>query len=257
MTEYAPNAVLTARKDLNDELAIFTVRPDGWVLPAYESGQYGELALPALAEPGAKLERRSYSIASPAGAPELEFYIVRVNGGYLTPALWALKPGDKLWLGQKIKGKFTLGEVHEKKDLIMVATGTGLAPFLSMLRTFRGSPPWRKVVLIHGSRYERDLGYREELEHFQREHPWFAYLPSLTREPEGSSWKGARGRVQELFKSGLVEEALKEPFSLEHSHFLLCGNPQMIDEVEALLLERGFHPHKKKTPGNVHVERYW
>ena len=257
MTEYLPNAVLTSRKDLNDELAVFSVRPEGWELPEYEAGQYGELALPSLAVPGAKLERRSYSIASPARAPELEFYIVRVNEGYLTPSLWSLQPGDKLWLGPKIKGKFVLSECHQQKDLIMVATGTGLAPFLSMLRTFRETPPWRNVVLIHGSRFSRDLGYKDELEQFQKDHPWFSYLPSLTREPEGSGWTGERGRVQELFRSGAVEKALKEPFSLEYSHFLLCGNPQMIDDVEALLLERGFHPHKKKVPGNVHVERYW
>lgn len=271
MADYTPNATLTFREDINPELAIIRVKPDQ-PLPAFEPGQYAELALEALGpapqegKPG-KIERRSYSIAS---APqvgetteELEFYIVRVEGGYFTPGLWNIPVGGRLWCGPKIKGKFTLEEVPASKDLVMVATGTGLAPFVSMLRAHRESPPWRSVVLVHGARYLQDLGYREYFEALEKEVPWFHYLPALTREPQDSKWTGLRGRVQTLFTAqspnaySVVEAALNKPLNPEDVHILLCGNPQMITDIEVLLAEKGLRPHKKKDPGNVHVERYW
>lgn len=260
MAQYEHNASLVARVDLSDELAIFRIRPDVTPLPEFVPGQYAELAvIPDAAPEGAKLIRRSYSIASPpSSTDELELYIVRVQGGEVTPLLWNIPVGGRLWLGPKIKGKFTLEEVPSGKDLVMVSTGTGLAPFLSMLRQHAENPPWRTLVLVHGARYQCDLGYREELTAAAARYPWFHYLPALTREPEGTDWRGLRGRVQTLFRSdGAVERALGEPLSAEMSHILLCGNPQMIDDIQLLLGERGLHPHKKKTPGNVHVERYW
>lgn len=260
MAQYENNASLVARVDLSDELAIFRIRPDVAPLPEFVPGQYAELAvIPQTAPEGAKLVRRSYSIASPPSiTDELELYIVRVEGGEVTPLLWEIPVGGRLWLGPKIKGKFTLEEVPPGKDLVMVSTGTGLAPFLSMLREHAANPPWRNLVLVHGARYQCDLGYREELTAAAAKHQWFHYLPALTREPEHSGWTGLRGRVQTLFNSGgEVERALGAPLSAEMTHILLCGNPQMIDDIQLLLGERGLHLHKKKNPGNVHVERYW
>jgi ferredoxin--NADP+ reductase len=258
MIQYETNAIVTYREDLNDELAVFRVRPLEGTLPAFLSGQYAELAIPEPPGSEVKTQRRSYSIASaPSGSEELEFYIVRVTDGYFTPQLWNLKPNDRIWLGPKVKGKFTLEEMPPGKDLIMVATGTGLAPFLSMIREHRDSPPWRRVVLIHGARFERDLGYRRELEEYAVRLPWFIYIPALTRDLENTAWSGLRGRVQTIFSSGELERRLGEELSREFSHFLLCGNPQMIDDVQALLEARDFHLHKKKNPGNIHVERYW
>lgn len=256
MSEYQNNAVVSYRLDLSDELAIFRVKPDVGTVPSYLPGQYAELALPESQNVETKkLERRSYSIASaPHNLSELEFYIVKVEGGCLTNKLWNLEVGSKLWLGPKIKGKFTLEEVPEKKDLIMVSTGTGLAPFVSMIREHKNNPPWRRVVLVHGARFEKDLGYRKELELWEKENEWFTYLPALTREPD---WTGLNGRVQTLFEKGAIEAALKEKLSKESSHILLCGNPQMIDDLQALLESKGLNIHKKKAPGNVHVERYW
>ncbi len=259
MAQYENNASLIERVDLSDELAVFKIRPDVGPLPPFMPGQYAELAIiPEGFAEGTKLTRRSYSIASPPSiTDQLELYIVRVQGGEVTPLLWEIPVGGRLWLGPKIKGKFTLEEVPTGKDLVMVSTGTGLAPFLSMLRQHAANPPWRKMVLVHGARYQCDLGYREELTAAAEKYPWFHYLPALTREPIDSNWKGLRGRVQTLFTDGAVEAALGEPLSAEMTHILLCGNPQMIDDIQLLLGERGLHPHKKKTPGNVHVERYW
>ncbi len=260
MSEYQNNAIVSSRIDLNEELAIFKIKPDSGELPSYLPGQYAELALPEMEVPNEtgerkKLERRSYSIASaPKDLAELEFYIVKVEGGCLTTNLWNLQQNSRLWLGPKIKGKFTLEEVPEGKDLIMVSTGTGLAPFISMLRQHKDNPSWRKVILVHGARFEKDLGYREELEDLQKEKEWFTYLPALTRAP---NWPGLKGRVQTLFEGGVIEAALKEKLSREYSHILLCGNPQMIDDLQILFESKGLHIHKRKTPGNIHVEKYW
>ena len=259
MAQYENNASLIERVDLNDELAVFKIRPDVGPLPDFMPGQYAEIAIvPESLPEGTKLVRRSYSIASPPRiTDQLELYIVRVQDGEVTPLLWQIPVGGRLWLGPKIKGKFTLDEVPSGKDLIMVSTGTGLAPFLSMLRQHAENPPWRRLVIVHGARYQSDLGYREELESAAAKYSWFRYLPALTREPSESNWSGLRGRVQQLFTGGAVEEALGAELHPDHSHILLCGNPQMIDDIQLLLGERGLHPHKKKTPGNVHVERYW
>lgn len=262
MADYQVNAQISARQDLNEELAIFRVKPEGWTLPEFKPGQYAELAL-IDPDSEAKTERRSYSIASAPSvndslANELEFYVVRVEGGYLTPRLFNLQVGDKIWLGPKIKGKFTLESVPAGKDLVMLSTGTGLAPFLSMLREHElKEKPWRSVCIIHGARLEKDLGYRAELEARERDYPWFKYIPSLTRDLDNTAWQGPRGRVQQIIQSGLLEQRLGRALSVEDTHFLLCGNPQMIDEVELLLGEKGFRKHSKKEPGNVHVERYW
>lgn len=271
MADYTANATLTYREDINSELAIFRVRPDV-PLPEFTPGQYAELALESLAVTEAqsdgttreKVYRRSYSIASHPGAGnDLEFYIVRVDKGYFTPPLWDLDLGARLWCGPKIKGKFTLDEVPEQKDLVMVATGTGLAPFVSMLRKHRHSPPWRSVVLVHGARFAHDFGYAEYFKEMKEKYDWFHYIPAVTREPENSAWAGRRGRVQTLFKSSdgvspsAVEQALGKPINKEDVHVLLCGNPDMITELEVLLADKGLKIHKKKEPGNIHVERYW
>ena len=263
MADYSLNATLTYREDINPELAIFRVKPDSGV-PGFMPGQYAELAFPgAVAGDSQRVERRSYSIASsPSGAlpqegGELEFYIVRVEGGYFTTPLWNLAVGGRLWCGPKIKGKFTLEEVPRDTDVVMVATGTGLAPFISMLREHTAHPPWKSVALIHGARLQNDLGYRRELNELAKQASWFHYLPTLTREPADSSWSGHRGRVQHLFQEGHVASALGRPLSRETTHILLCGNPVMITDLEEYFATLGLKQHKKKDPGNIHVERYW
>ncbi len=260
MTSFAPNAVLVERRDLNESVAIVRVAPESGELPHFEPGQYAELALAD--EPGVvttgKHIRRSYSIASsPTEKGYLEFFLVLVPGGILTPKLWSLSPGDKLWLGPKIKGKFTLDGVPSDKDFVMISTGTGLAPFVSMLRAFHDQNRWRRLVIINGSRYAQDLGYAEELKEFTGRYPNVFYIPIVTREPEGSPWSGLRGRVQTVLDDKTYQSLVGVPLDPQTSQIFLCGNPDMIDTVEALLEARGFRKHSKKNPGNIHFERYW
>jgi ferredoxin/flavodoxin---NADP+ reductase len=265
------NAVVTNRLDLGPGVMILRVAPRGWALPPFKPGQFAVLGLPAEAprsplsdpdetvrRPGA-LIRRSYSIASSSHEREyLEFYLTLVRSGELSPRLFALGEGDPLWLGPKITGLFTLDQVPAGADLVMVATGTGLAPYMSMLRTHLEAGTPRRVAVIHGARHSWDLGYRGELMAYAQRFEPFTYLPIVSRPgEENPPWAGPVGRVQDLWCSGAVACAWGLPPSPENTHVLLCGNPAMIEDMVALLGRQGFQEHTRAAPGQVHAEKYW
>lgn len=265
------NAIVTHRIEVASGLIILRVAPDGWELPEWESGQFGVLGLPVSAprtllsdpEPQTldsdKIIRRAYSIAS---APEergyLEFYITLVQSGALTPRLFALKPGDPVFLGKKISGMFTLNEVPEGKNLILVGTGTGLAPYMSMLRGDLDCKPEVHTVVLLGARHSWDLGYRGELIAMQRFCPTFHYVPVISRpQEEMVAWSGQTGYVQDLWERGLVEMAMGKKPTPDNTHVLLCGNPGMIEGMIDRLGEEGFIEHTRKEEGQIHAEKYW
>jgi ferredoxin--NADP+ reductase len=247
---------------------IMRVAPLGWELPPFKPGQFAVLGLPAQAprsasslpeEDGAKdvFHRRAYSIASSSLSREfLEFYIVEVQTGALTPRLFALKEGDQLWVGPKLTGLFTLDQVPPERNLAFIATGTGLAPYMSMLRTHLDAEPQRRFAVIHGARYAQDLGYRDELFHMQRDHGNFHYLPVISR-PQGQDWQGASGHLQDYWHTGPLEAAWGIKPTPADTDFFLCGNPGMVEALQKMLEEEGFTEHTKKTPGQVHFEKYW
>jgi ferredoxin--NADP+ reductase len=265
------NAVVIDRTEVASGLIILRVAPEGWELPDWTAGQFAVLGLPGsaprapLSDPDAealdpdKLIRRAYSIASsPRDRDHLEFYITLVHSGALTPRLYALKPGDRLFLGRKITGLFTLGEVPEGNHLVLVGTGTGLAPYMSMLRGELGCREGRHTTVLLGARHSWDLGYRGELITMQRFCPTFHYLPIVSRPgDEIVEWKGETGYVQDLWDRGLVERALGEKPTPENTHVLLCGNPAMIEGMIRRLGEDGFVEHTKQSPGQIHAEKYW
>ena len=261
MPDYTCNATITYREDLSDELCIVHIRPDSGEIPEFVPGQYAELAIPDApdeTQPKKKLIRRAYSIANPPRIRDyLEFYVVLVPDGYFTPKLWELREGDPIWLGPKIKGKFTLDPAPPGKDLVMVSTGTGIAPFVAMLHEYQHTDRWRRFIIIHGTRMAIDLGYRETLEKIAAEDPTVVYIPTVTREPESTGWAGPRGRVNTIFENGTYEQYVGNSLTSEECHVFLCGNPDMIDTVQALLEQKGLRPHSKKNPGNIHFERYW
>lgn len=244
------NARVAARTDLNARLAIVRVAPEGWSLPPFEAGQFATLGLPDPNKPGALL-KRVYSIVSAPGDAALEFYIQLVREGELTSRLWHLGAGDPLWLSERISGRFTLDGVPDGADLVLVSTGTGLAPFISFVRAFGGKGRWRHCAVVHGARSADELGYRDELTAHAGKGE-IAYLPLLTREPPGSSWKGLRGRVQSLLQDDAFARHAGFPLDPARTHVYLCGNPAMIDDLEARLVKLGF-----KAPETLHFERWW
>ena len=264
------NATLIRREDLTESLSIVRVRPDSGVVPRFTPGQFVRLGVPRGPAPGqpaagsgrragrVRLTRRAYSIASAPTVPDwLEFFVVRVEEGRLTPRLWEIDPGGTLWMDDTAKGEFTLDVAPPDKDLVMVSTGTGVAPFVSMLRTYRGQGRWRRFVLVNGARRVADLGYRGELEAIASEDPTVTYIPLVTLEDEGSAWEGLRGRVQTALESGTYAELVGAPLTPACCHVFLCGNPAMITDVQRLLEARGFVTDSREQRGTIHFERYW
>lgn len=255
------NAEVVSKSYLTDSLFFIKVKPDQGVLD-FIPGQYIALGLTAeaprheslpaeeVAQEGADLIRRSYSIGSaPAEKDGYEFYIALLPQGVLTARLAALEVGDKLFIGRKPIGKFCLKDVPEGHPLVLVATGTGVAPFVSMLREGSVLKTAPAVTLLHGVRYDTDFGYGDELKEIEAKNPNFTLKQIVSRDSEG--WTGARGYVQDLIADGSV------PVAPDSHHIMLCGNPNMIEDLEKLLVGKGFIVHSKKTPGNVHVEKYW
>jgi len=264
------NATLVAREDLTDILSIVRVRPDSGTVPPFDPGQFVRLGLlrpprpedsvhgPPSPRRRIRLTRRAYSVASPPSITEwMEFFVVRIERGELTPRLWVLNPGGRLWMDDKAKGEFCIDLAPPGKDLVMVATSTGVAPFMSMLRAYRGQNRWRRFVLVNGVQRALDLGYRAELEATVRADPSVVYIPIASREPEGSPWRGPRGRVQTVLEPQKYQELVGAPLDPQECHVFLCGNPGMIDSVAPELAARGFVVHSRETQGNLHFERYW
>ncbi len=265
----ALNATVTQRTDLAPGLMIIRVKPDGWELPPFKPGQFAVLGLPADAprSPRALPEdsgpdafpRRAYSIASSSlDRGFLEFYIVEVPGGALTPRLFALREGDPLWVGPKLTGLFTLDQTDPARNLVLVATGTGLAPYMSMLRTHLATGGDRRYAVIHGARNSRDLGYRDELFHLQRDYPNFLYLPVISRPAEDpGGWTGATGRLQDFWRTNPLDGPWGGHPTPADAELFLCGNPGMVEAMVGVLEAEGFQEHTRKTPGQIHYEKYW
>jgi ferredoxin--NADP+ reductase len=210
----------------------------------------------AAADPD-RMIRRAYSIASESRADEyLEFYLTVVMSGELTPRLFSLKIRDRLYVGPKAVGVFTLDKAPGK-HILMIGTGTGLAPYMSMLRSELVCNGPRQFVIVHGARYSWDLGYRTELTGLARHCHNFHYMPVITRPQEDTTWRGRSGYLQNLIASGAIEEETGLELTPDNFDLFLCGNPGMIETVIELALARGFVRDKGHDVGTLHTEEYW
>lgn len=236
---------------------LFTIRvhaPD--VLP-FLPGQFLHLGLEINSghhKDQRKLVSRPYSVASPYGV-FLEFFIVLVEDGELTPHLWRLQVNDSIQVSQKGSGSFTLQKAPVAENLWLMATGTGLAPYLAMVRDPLIWENYTRVVLIHGVRQQSDLAYTTELRQLESELPdRFHFVQTLTRDQHPDC---LQGRIPQLIGDGSLEKSLGIWLTAERSSVMLCGNPAMLDSMEQLLAERKMRVHRSKSPGQIVLERYW
>ncbi|MFO1414311.1 MAG: ferredoxin--NADP reductase [Burkholderiales bacterium] len=271
MPSPALNAVVTLVDRISPWLMRLQVVPDGGAIPSFEPGQYTTLGLPARAPRcgSAQAEatvhdpdlliRRVYCIASSAANREyLEFFIHLVPQGALTPRLFALAIGDRLWISDHATGAFTFGQVPAAANVVMMATGTGLAPFVSMLGTHLRFQSQRRVAVLHGVRNSWDLGYRSVLAAMQHLRDNFTYLPIVSRPgAEPAPWPGATGHVQDVWKGTRLAECWGARPTPADTHVFLCGSPHMIDDAAAMLRTEGFRESRPDAAGEVHIERYW
>jgi ferredoxin--NADP+ reductase len=260
MKIHAPNAELVDRHDWTDGLATFSVRPTGWDLPDFHPGQFTNLALPEGddwdAETGASI-RRAYSIASSPGRETMEFFIRRVDEGALTPKLFDLPLGGNLFLEQRVAGHFTLESASDAEDLILVGTGTGVAPYRPMIQDGSLRSRFGRTILLYSDRYVKDLGYIDEFRALEQEDETFLFFPTITGPEPEEAWSGLRGRVQTHLVPAAYERLTGKPLSPERCQLYLCGNPQMIVDVQSALEPLGFKKHRKRDPGQLHMEKYW
>ena len=262
------NCVITQSVQVSPIMKIIKVKPEGWKFPEFEAGQFVALGLPPEsprctasteefeAPKPDKLIKRAYSIASSSNDETIEFYITLVHSGQLTPRLFELQIGDKIWMGKKAVGMFTLEEINENKNVVLVATGTGVAPYMSMLRS-NALKRKGKIIVIHGAANSWDLGYSSELKLLDTMFPNFNYHPTITepgREPSG--WNGDTRFIGDIWESGLVNDLIGEKALPENTEIFLCGNPKMVDGMKEMLYKDGFKDYKKKSPGEIHAEEF-
>ncbi len=242
------NGQVVKKQIWTDGLFTLAVKVDG--VQEFLPGQFLQLGY----QNGDEHIHRPYSVASP-WSETLEFFIVRVDDGELTPWLWNLNEGDTLHVNHRAAGSFTLKKTPDAKVLWLIATGTGLAPYIAMLRTTEPWTRFEKIVLVHGARVPEDLAYAEELTNITSQHPdQFSYVPTLTRaDAEGA----LRGRIPQLLESGALENAANSQMNAENSAVMLCGNPAMLDSMETYLETRSMKKHRSKSPGHIVLERYW
>ncbi|HAS49663.1 MAG TPA: ferredoxin--NADP(+) reductase [Gammaproteobacteria bacterium] len=217
----------------------------------FTAGQFTSLALDI---DGERIARPYSFLSAPAQRP-LEFFFYTATGGVLSNAMLGLKPGDHIWLKKKANGFFTLAEVPDSRDLWLFGTGTGIAPFFSILKT---EEPWRrfeKVILVHGVRTAADLRYHELIGEIQQcRGDKFQFKAFVTREDVPGTY---HGRIPAAIADGNLENACSTKLSIEDSQIMLCGNPDMVKDAVEILKERGFKKNRRRTPGQITVENYW
>lgn len=305
------NARIVERIDVHDDLAIWRIQPDGGPLD-FIPGQYTILGVgawePWLGETDAEFEARRVAtpadewarlikrpmsmscpllddqgrLARPSDGPFVEFFITRVVPAHeavpgLTPRLFRLQTGDRLFLGPRPHGHYTLDPVGPTDDVLFVATGTGEAPHNAMLAELLSRDHRGRIVSVVGARYRRDLAYEPAHRTLEARYSNYRYQPLTTREPENTDPSRpdyvGKQYVQEWFRSGNLERAAGFRLEPQRTHVFLCGGPAMVGipargpdgqrtyplppgMIEALEA-RGFRADEPGVSGNVHYEKFW
>ncbi len=260
------NATVTGKILITPDLMVLRLRTD---TPRKEffAGKYATIGLlesesrsansvlPSIRVPKNSLIKRSYSIASAGNDPQyFEFYISQVKGGHLTPRLFNLTPGKRIWIDEEIPGYFKLAETPDDCNIVMIATGTGLSPFISFLRTNINKFKNNKMAIFHGAAQPWDLGYHSELAFIQNVFSNIHYLPTLLKADD--YWTGLRGYIERHLINNILQDKCGIELDPIKTHFYLCGNPKMIESMINFLADKGFKKHSQAEPGQIHVEEY-
>ncbi|MBA3640701.1 MAG: FAD-binding oxidoreductase [Acidobacteriota bacterium] len=235
------NARLVERTAFSHERERFVFEPERPV--GFKPGQYATLAVVT----GDEVIQRAYSIVSSPHEPTLEFFIELVEHGELTPRIWELMVGDSLLMRERIVGAFTLSPVPGISKRLLVATGTGIAPYVSMVRAKaealrNGINDGCEYFVLHGGSRAPDLGsYRDELAAMCAD-GWLHYVATVSRPGENPDWTGEVGRVEDVLR----KHADMRGHDAAHSIAYLCGHPQMVESGKALLARAGFQKAQLK-----------
>ncbi|OSM93992.1 MULTISPECIES: ferredoxin--NADP(+) reductase [Lonsdalea] len=218
----------------------------------FTAGQYAKLALDVDGE----RVQRAYSYVNAPSSSTLEFYLVDVPEGKLSPRLHQLKENDELLITQEAAGFFVLEEVPPCDTLWMLATGTAIGPYLSILEEGRDVERFKNIVLVHAARFARDLSYLPHMQQLQQRYNGKLHIQTVVSREESAG--SLTGRIPALIASGALEAAVGLPMDAATSHVMVCGNPQMVRDTQQLLKdERQMTKHLRRRPGNITGENYW
>ena len=221
----------------------------------FRSGQFTMIGIPVNGKP----LLRAYSVASAHYEEELEFFSIKVQDGPLTSRLQHLKEGDSIMVSRKPTGTLVLDNLAPGKNLYLLGTGTGLAPFLSLIKDPETYERFEKVIIVHGVRFTKDLAYSEIIsevlpnDEFVGEmiRDQLIYYPTVTREEFRN-----RGRITDLMTSGkLFADVGLPPMNRDDDRFMLCGSPAMLADVRALLDTKGWIEGNHGEPGDFVIEK--
>jgi len=239
---YTEQRVTSVRQWSEKTFSFTTTRADDF---QFENGEFVTLGL----RPEGKLIARAYSIVSTNDADHLEFLSIYVPDGPLTSRLAQIREGDGVWINSKATGSLTLRYVQPGRNLYLLATGTGLAPFMSLVRDAEVYKAYQRVILVHTVRTVPELAYRQEIESLSGDHLF--YVPTVTRERFETPQRGA-----DLFRSGELFTKLGLPAAdPEHDRVMLCGNPHMNQEMTEYLQGRQWTMTTYRGVGNFTVEK--
>ena len=217
----------------------------------FEAGQFAKLALAVKGE----MIARPYSFVNAPEERPYEFYYVTLPDGPLTQRLCKLQSGDAIYLAPRPAGFLALSEIPDGENLWLISTGTGVGPFLSILKT---KSPWqrfRQVVLVHAVRHADELTYRDSIERLLGEHGGHMRMVSfVSRESKPGA---LHGRIPLAIEEGRLEAAAGVALSAGTSQVMICGNPEMVTDTSAALVRRGMRKHRRREPGHITVENYW
>ncbi|AJE14226.1 ferredoxin--NADP reductase [Stutzerimonas balearica] len=223
----------------------------------FTAGQFARLGV---RKPSGCIVWRAYSMVSAPHDEFLDFFSIVVPDGEFTSELSRLSVGDELLVEKQAFGFLTLDRFPDGRDLWLLATGTGIAPFLSILQDFEAWQRFERIVLVYSVRQQRELAYQQLIADLPRREyleglgDKLTYLPVVTREQVPGA---LHGRITQLIETGELERAAGLALSPEHSRIMLCGNPQMIEDTRAVLKTRDLQLALTRRPGQVAVENYW
>jgi ferredoxin--NADP+ reductase len=255
---FGTETVLDVRHWTDDYFSFTTTRDDGF---RFDNGQFVMIGLEVEGRP----LLRAYSIASANWEEQLEFFSIKVPGGPLTSRLKDIRPGDSVLIGRKPTGTLLIHDLHPGRNLYLLGTGTGLAPWLAIVKDPETYERFERVVLCHGVRSAGDLAYRDYIAHELPRHEFLGeqiarkllYYPAVSREPFEFAGRDQRGRLTDLMDSGHMAADLGlDPLDAAHDRAMICGSPQMLADFRAMLDARGFAAAPRiGVPGQYVFER--
>ena len=244
---FGTETVLDVRHWTDAYFSFTTSRDDGF---RFENGQFVMIGLEVEQEDGTRKPlMRAYSIASANWEEQLEFFSIKVQDGPLTSRLQHIQPGDSILIGRKPTGTLLISDLHPGRNLYLLGTGTGLAPWLSVIKDPETYERFERVVLCHGVRGAEDLAYRDYIERELPHHELLGevicdrllYYPAVSREAFSHNGRDHRGRITDHLDQDRIAAALDiEQLDPAHDRAMICGSPQMLADFRSILDARGF-----------------